>query len=79
MYGGNLFVINNTNGTIGEYNATTGAAINSSLVSGLDGPYGIAVVPEPSSWAGGLLTAGILVYSTLRSRAGWLRSRTEGC
>src|SRR6202011_4248144 len=30
-------------GTIGEYDATTGAAINPSLVSGLNSPFGIAV------------------------------------
>ena len=30
-------------GTVGEYNATTGATINSSLVSGLSSPVGIAV------------------------------------
>src|SRR6202030_1072587 len=29
--------------TIGEYDATTGATINSSLVSGLNSPYGIVV------------------------------------
>ena len=41
--GGNLWVANQGGGTIGEYNATTGAAVNASLVSGLSAPYGIAV------------------------------------
>jgi hypothetical protein len=52
VYGGNLYVTNygtNTNvtgdaeGTIGEYNATTGTAVNAALVSGLVGPQGITV------------------------------------
>lgn len=49
---GQIFVANFENNTIGEYNATTGATINSSLVSGLSGPEGIVVsssVPEPAS------------------------------
>jgi hypothetical protein len=42
-------------GTIGEYDAITGAAINPSLFSGVSHPYGIVVVPEqapglPVSW-----------------------------
>jgi DNA-binding beta-propeller fold protein YncE len=43
MSGGNLFVANFGTGTIGEYNTTTGATINASLVSGLNTPLGIAV------------------------------------
>jgi hypothetical protein len=79
-YGGNLFVVNNGGGTIGEYNATTGAAINASLVSGLNGgPFGIAAVPEPSTWAAGLLTAGAILYSIWRRRAGWLRRGAHSC
>jgi hypothetical protein len=38
-----LFVTNPTAGTIGEYDATTGAAINPSLITGLDQPGAIAV------------------------------------
>ena len=42
--GTNLFVANANNNTIGEYNATSGSAINASLVSGyVISPYGIAV------------------------------------
>jgi hypothetical protein len=46
--GGHLFVVNQGTtavggGTIGEYNATTGATVNAALVSGLDSPTGIAV------------------------------------
>jgi hypothetical protein len=43
FFGGNLFVANIGNNTIGEYNATTGATINSSFISsGLNMPEGIA-------------------------------------
>src|SRR5437773_10837931 len=38
-----IFVTNFGNNTIGEYNATTGATINSSFISGLDLPQGIAL------------------------------------
>jgi hypothetical protein len=47
--GGNLWVANYNIGTIGEYNATTGAAVNATLVSGLSNPHFITVVPEPGS------------------------------
>jgi PEP-CTERM motif len=48
---GQIFVING--GTIGEY-ATSGATVNAALITGLNvplgnTPWGIAVVPEPSS------------------------------
>jgi DNA-binding beta-propeller fold protein YncE len=39
-----IFVTNEGNNTIGEFDATTGAAINASLVSsGLHEPFGIAI------------------------------------
>ena len=39
-----IFVTNLVNNTIGEYNATTGATINSSFIfSGLNSPQGIAI------------------------------------
>src|SRR6266481_6163992 len=38
-----IFVTNAFSNTIGEYNATTGAPINSSFISGLDFPTGIAL------------------------------------
>ena len=42
-----LYVANGTGNTVGEYNATTGAAINATLITGLSGPnggpYGLAV------------------------------------
>jgi DNA-binding beta-propeller fold protein YncE len=38
-----VFVTSELNGTIGVYNATSGTAVNASLVSGLAGPDGIAV------------------------------------
>jgi hypothetical protein len=40
---GNLYVLGQNPGVIGEYNATTGATINASLVTGLDHPGGMAV------------------------------------
>lgn len=40
---GQIYVANFGTGTIGKYDATTGAAINASLVSGLNGPIGIAL------------------------------------
>ncbi len=40
--GQNIYVAN-YNGTIGEYNATTGAVVNQSLVSGSGGDIGIAI------------------------------------
>ena len=41
--GGDLWVTNGGSGTIGEYNATTGAAVGTALVSGLSDPFAIAV------------------------------------
>jgi hypothetical protein len=38
-----IYVANANAGTIGEYNASTGAAINASLVTGLSNPFGLAV------------------------------------
>jgi DNA-binding beta-propeller fold protein YncE len=43
VFGNTLFVANNRSGTVGEYNATTGAAINASFITGLNFPYGLAV------------------------------------
>jgi hypothetical protein len=41
--GNDLFVTNTSLGTVGEYDATTGAAIDASFVAGLQHPFGIAV------------------------------------
>ncbi len=41
MTDGDLFAMQ-SNGTIGEYNATTGRTINASLITGLDGPNSIS-------------------------------------
>ena len=44
LSGNNLYVVNQGNGTVGVYNATTGAAINPSLVTGLSqNPYVLAL------------------------------------
>ncbi len=55
--GSDMFVTNFNNGTIGEY-TTAGAVVNASLISGLNKPFGITVVPEPSTLA--LLGVGAL-------------------
>ena len=49
---GNLYVSDDNTGTIGEYSASTGIAINANWVTGLGDPAGIAIalVPEPSSF-----------------------------
>ena len=48
-----LFVSNGNSNTIGEYDATTGAAINAAFITqGLDGPDGLVfatALPEPVS------------------------------
>ena len=55
VFGGHLFVANQGNNTIGEY-TTAGATVNAALISsGFFSPYGIAVVPEPSTIALGIL------------------------
>jgi len=41
--GGNLWVLDDFAGRIGEYNATTGAVVNASVVSGLIAPVGFAL------------------------------------
>jgi DNA-binding beta-propeller fold protein YncE len=41
--GGNLFVTDSVTGTIGEYNATTGAIVDPALITGLNQPNGIAI------------------------------------
>jgi uncharacterized delta-60 repeat protein len=52
--GSDLFIVNFTSGTIGEY-TTSGATVNASLISGLSDPQGIAIagsdlfVTSPSS------------------------------
>jgi len=41
-----LFVANNGNGTVGEYSAATGTAVNSALIAGLNGVTSVAVSPD---------------------------------
>ncbi len=65
--GSNLFV-NNGFGTIGEYDATTGAEVNASLITGFPEIAGLAVVvPEPSTWM--LLVTGASALLIFRRRA----------
>ena len=68
--GSDLFVVNNSGGTIGEY-TTSGALVNAALISGLNGPWGIAIVPtpEPSSLTLLGLVIGGLAYCGFRRYA----------
>jgi hypothetical protein len=65
-----IFVPNYFSNTIGEYNATTGAPINASLVTGLNGPglFAVEDAPEPSTWALLLGALGLLVFWRHRIR-----------
>ena len=62
-----LYVGQTGNSSVGEYNATTGAAINANFITGLNEPEGLAVapVPEPSAWSmiavGGAALLGIML------------------
>ena len=58
VLGNSLYVTDIGRGVVGEYDATTGATINAALISGLQGPTAIAVVPEPAS---GVLALGCAV------------------
>lgn len=62
--GGQIYVTN-ANGTIGEY-TTSGTTVNASLITGLDFPGNIVVVPEPSSIV--LATFGLAGLGTYRWR-----------
>jgi streptogramin lyase len=75
---GEILVTNTATGTVGEH-TNAGAVVNAALVSGLSGPEGIAVVPEPSTWA--MLTTGagvLLVFPRRKSKAARLNKITTG-
>ena len=42
-------MVNEGSGTVGEYNATTGAAINAKFITGLNGPSGVAFTVKGST------------------------------
>jgi hypothetical protein len=67
--GSDLFVINFSGDTIGEY-TTSGATVNAALIAGLDGPAGIAItgssVPEASTWAMSLTGFAALAFAAFR-------------
>jgi hypothetical protein len=44
LLGNTLFVANFGSGTVGAYDATTGAPINASLITGLNRPVGLALL-----------------------------------
>jgi len=60
---GNIFVTNFTGNTIGEYNATTGAPINASLITGLNGPQSVAL-PGGHLFVANFNTGSIGEYTT---------------
>jgi hypothetical protein len=62
-YDGTTYVPNS--GTIGEY-TISGAVVNASLITGVNYPYGIAIVPEPSTLA--LLALGVGAWLFVRRR-----------
>jgi hypothetical protein len=79
LSGNNLFVanegdrtVNAGNGTVGEYDATTGAVINANFITGLTDPVDLvaAPVPEPSTWS--MITVGgvALLGMMLRKKRG---------
>jgi hypothetical protein len=47
LSGNDLFVANDYSGVVGEYDATTGTAINASFITGLSNPQAIVVRPPP--------------------------------
>jgi len=81
LSGDNLFVASPADGTIGKYNASTGATINASFISGLKGSVsGIATVPSSPSATStmsnefGLMTS----LETLDSLLFWVQNNLTG-
>jgi hypothetical protein len=74
--GGNLLESNYGFGTVGEYNASTGATVNSSFISVANANLaGMAVssgaaVPEPSTWTITALGIALLGFTLRKKRLG---------
>jgi hypothetical protein len=63
-------VVNFCGGTVGEYNASTGAAIKANFITGLTAPFGIAVASMlPIANAGPNQTAQVGILVTLDGSA----------
>jgi hypothetical protein len=59
----------NTTGVVGEYDATSGATINASLISGFQDPQGIVyIAPEPGTWIMLAIGAAALLACGVRKR-----------
>jgi hypothetical protein len=64
----------NNTGVVGEYDATSGATINASLITGFQDPQGIVyMTPEPATWIMLAIGASALLACGLRKR--WPQSR----
>ena len=78
LSGNDLFVGNQSATTVGENDASTGAAINASFITGLTNPSGLAVasVPEPSTWSmiavAGVALLGIMLRKNTVSHRNWV-------
>ena len=68
-----LYVSQQGNGTVAEYDAITGAPINPNFITGLSQPAGLALqvqaVPEPSTWAVSALCFATLLFRRFSRRS----------
>jgi hypothetical protein len=72
-------ITDSNNGTVvfGASGIAAGGSAYFALEGRVDGNN--LAVPEPATWAAGFLTAGALLCSIWRRRAGWLSRRTYAC
>ena len=64
--GSSLYVPNPLLGSISEYSTTSGAVINSNLITGLSEPTGVVIAPAPEP--GSLILVGIAAAVALVNR-----------
>ncbi len=75
--GDDLYVGNENDGTISEYNAATGSTINSAVVSGIQGSFsfGVAAVPEPESSKSLAIALGMLgLFALIHRRSNRIKT-----
>jgi hypothetical protein len=63
--GSDLFVVDFEANTIGEY-TTSGVPVKPMLISGLNGPQDLALVPEASTWVMALTGFAALAFAGFR-------------